>query len=365
MKRFVVLLVAIAVGVGVAAFVVPKSAATVNGQGISRTALNSDLTAIDASVDYQCYLVGESFVASSGQSFGPLPTGAGGQGTYSNLFAQFWLNNMINAEVLDQLVASRGIAVTSQDLADAGVDYTNDLNTTLNQLAGSQLACSGDAQTVLASLPSDFVTTQIRVQADFEALIESLPGGGVTASDIAAYFAAHQSSFNTICVSGILVANQSTATQVLDQINAGTSFAQAAKQSSTDPTGANGGVLGCFKPGDANYAAYDQDLASTPVGGVTQPIQGGSGYVLFQLTSSTPNTLADEQSYVRQAILGAGSTGSVAAGKLLAAATRRATVTVDPRYGRWLAGSAASGLYAPKSPPASTLLSPTADKPRS
>ena len=61
MKRLIVLLIVLAGGLAAAAFAVPSNAATVNGAAISQDQVNSDLSAIASSQDYQCFLNAEEF----------------------------------------------------------------------------------------------------------------------------------------------------------------------------------------------------------------------------------------------------------------------------------------------------------------
>jgi PPIC-type PPIASE domain len=361
MKALIALLVAVAAGVLAAALAIPNTAATINGTAMSQATLNEDLAAIANSPAYQCYLEASTLVASQGQSAGPPVQGVGGAGTYANNFVQTWLNTLINAEIFRQVAAARNVTVSQDQIDAARADYVASVDSTLQQVSGSQFQCPASGASTVASMPTGFVERQVAAQAAFEGLVASIPGYGVSPSDLTAYYDAHQSSFNTLCVSGIVVASQATATTVRNQIVAGTPFAQAAQQSSTDPTGAKGGVLGCFAPGEQGYSAYANALSGLKVGDVTQPIQGQSGYILLQLTSSTPNSLSSEAENVRHAILQAGSSE---AGQLVQAAVRHATVTVDPQYGVWVSHGSNVGLFAPATPPLNTLISASANQPR-
>ena len=55
----------------------PTNAAVVNGTSISQQPLNSDVDAIAASADYQCYLNSQQYLSSNGESALPPVTGAG------------------------------------------------------------------------------------------------------------------------------------------------------------------------------------------------------------------------------------------------------------------------------------------------
>src|ERR1022692_4847097 len=77
MKRFLVLLVILAGGLAWAAFAVPTNAVVVNGSAISQKSLNSDMTAIAKSSEYQCYLNAQAYVESNGQGLLPPADGVG------------------------------------------------------------------------------------------------------------------------------------------------------------------------------------------------------------------------------------------------------------------------------------------------
>ncbi len=359
MKRLVLVLVVVAAGVAAAAFAVPRNAATVNGTGITQSALNSDLSAIAGSPSYQCYLLAQEAVRTNGQGTLPAVQGAGA-GTYSTAFTDYWLGQMVNAQVIEQAVAARHSTVTAADVSAARSDLTASISSTIGEVSGTQLQCPVTASQVLASLPSSFVNEQVQLQAASEALLAPT-SAGVTETDLRRYFEAHQSHFDTLCVSGIIASSTATASQLRAEVESGTPFAQVARTSSTDTaSAAKGGALGCFTPAEPTYASLETDVGSLGVGQVTQPLAGGNGeYVLLEVTKRTPGSFSAVQSVVRKALL---QSGEQHAGAVITAALRRSTVWVDPRYGTWTRRSATLGVVPPTSPPADTLLSPTVNR---
>ena len=122
MKRLIVLLVLLAGGLAAAAVFVPTNAATVNGTTVSQSQLNSDVSAIAGSAEYQCYLNSEDYLASNGASELPPVTGAGkGQNpgddpTATSAFVATYLDTEIGHQLVLQLAARRGITVTQAEL---------------------------------------------------------------------------------------------------------------------------------------------------------------------------------------------------------------------------------------------------------
>ena len=106
MKRLVVLLIVLAGGLAAAAFAIPSNAATVNGASISQQSLNSDLTAIANSPDYQCYLKAEQAIESNGEVKLPTVDGAGQTdtgGSHPTVTTTF-ADNYLDTEILHQLI---------------------------------------------------------------------------------------------------------------------------------------------------------------------------------------------------------------------------------------------------------------------
>jgi parvulin-like peptidyl-prolyl isomerase len=365
-KRLLLVVVLVAAGVVAASFTVSKPAATVNGVEISQSQLNADLAAIANSPQFTCYLEANTAVASQGV-VQVEPVGAGGQGTVTQQLAGYWLSQLINNEVIRQLAASRGVTPASGSVASARGSVEQIIDQALlsyYQNAGAP-KCAYNGQSILAAMPGWFVDELERPYAAFSALATAVPGGGTSSADIADYFAAHSSDFNTICVSEIVVPSAATASSIEQQLQAGTPFAALAAADSTDPSKAQGGAVGCFAPDNQYWATLQQALNGVAVGGFTQPLsagqdaQGNSQYAILQLTSSSPSSLASATPAVKQAIQQAALS---TVNTVVTTAVRHATITVDPRYGRWVVTASRYALVPPKSPPLATLLNPQANR---
>jgi peptidyl-prolyl cis-trans isomerase C len=84
----------------------------------------------------------------------------------------------------------------------------------------------------------------------------------------------------------ILVDNQELCATIKQQIEQGADFAEMARQHSACPSGAQGGELGEFYPGQM-VPEFDQVVFNEPVGVVHGPIQTQFGYHLVEITSRT------------------------------------------------------------------------------
>ena len=82
----------------------------------------------------------------------------------------------------------------------------------------------------------------------------------------------------------ILVKTEEACLDLKKQIEEGTDFAEAAKQHSQCPSGARGGELGTFAPGQM-VPEFDQAVFSGNVGELQGPIKTQFGYHLLEVTS--------------------------------------------------------------------------------
>ncbi len=82
----------------------------------------------------------------------------------------------------------------------------------------------------------------------------------------------------------ILVADESTCNDLKTQIEGGADFADMAKQHSTCPSGARGGELGAFSPGQM-VPEFDQVVFSGDLGAVHGPVKTQFGYHLIEITA--------------------------------------------------------------------------------
>lgn len=82
----------------------------------------------------------------------------------------------------------------------------------------------------------------------------------------------------------ILVPTEQGCLDLKAEIEAGTDFAEAAKQHSQCPSGRQGGDLGEFSPGQM-VREFDEVVFSGEVGTVLGPVKTQFGYHLIEVTS--------------------------------------------------------------------------------
>lgn len=347
MKRLIVLLIVIAGGLAAAAFAVPTNAATVNGASISQQQLDSDLHAIAASPEYQCFLNAQEAVATSGQTGLPAVAGAG-EGTeggshpaVTTQFAATYLDTAIGHQLVLELAAERHLQITPQEISAARSGLLNQITQYLQAVTGSKFACgSVTAQAVLNTMPASFINENVRFGATVGVLEESVAGVGSSTADLQRYFAAHSSQFDTACFTVAEYASQTAATTAAAQVTAGTPFAQVATQAT------GGGPQGCdILYGVAAELPAGTNLESLPLNTVSAPISENGEYLLVEITKLTPTPFATAKTEVESAVQNAGATKARAE---VDAAEKSAHVWVNGRYGQWR--QAQSAILPPTSP---------------
>ena len=347
MKRLLVLLLLLAGGLAAAAILVPTNAAVVNGAAISQDTLNSDVSAIAGSSEYQCYLNAQTALQGAQQMLPPV-TGAGkgqsGQNTSATTeFTATYLDTEVGHQIVYQVAAHRGITVTPNQLADARVAYENEITSVMTTVAqqtqdaaltcGSPTGLTGEA--VLSTLPASFVDEQVQFFATSSALEEDFSGVGTSQADLRAYFEEHQGDFDTVCWDYAVYQSESAANAALQQAQH-MPFSDVLKQA------AQGGPGRCVPLPvlASNFSSINvSDLA---VGTVSFPTALGNGdYLLLQLTSRTPSQYSEVKHFVEQAVQQKGSSKTQAA---FTALERHSSITIDPRYGKWVEGVAQVSL---------------------
>jgi PPIC-type PPIASE domain len=370
-KRLIVLLLVLAGGLAAAALTVPSNAATVNGTGISQQDLNADVSAIVGSAYYQCYLNSQEYLSSQGTEELPPVVGAGtGQyagdhPTATSAFVANYLETEIGHELVLQLAAERHLSVTPADLTTARANLSQQISEVMSEILQTQqgenvrYGCSATGQAltgaeVLGTLPSSFVDEQVQFLATATALQEDLAGVGSSTADLQAFFEAHQSRFDTVCLTAAVFSSESAAQSAAASVAAGTPFATVASNTASS----GGGALGCDVLSDLeSKLPSDADLSGLATGAVSAPVDdNGTYYLLLQITSRTPTPYSKAKAAVADAVQAA---GSQATQRALTAAERRSSVSLNPQYGVWVPVNAS--VLTPLTPEPADVLNPTAN----
>jgi hypothetical protein len=359
-KRLIVLLIVLAGGLAAAAFAVPSNAATVNGASISQNEVNSDLTAIAHSADYQCFLNAEQLVGSGGQSGLPSiegvgqPTGSDAHPTATTSFASTYLDTLVGHQLVLELAAKDHLHLSPADLRTAHTQLLVQMTGILREVAGSAYACSTGATApgVLKTMPAAFVNRTDRFDAAVSVLEDHEAGFGSSTAELERYFTAHRSTFDKTCFTLAEYATQTAAEAAAAQVTAGTPFAQVAAQAS------GGGPQPCVTLYDLTASLPAGDLQNLPLATVSSPIAYNSEYLLIEITSRTSASFATVTSAVQDAVESAGADKTRAA---INAAEKSAVISVDGRYGEWTPAKAQ--ILPPTSPLPADILNAAADSP--
>jgi hypothetical protein len=142
--------------------------------------------------------------------------------------------------------------------------------------------------------------------------------------------------------------NESDAAAGLQQVNAGTPFAQVAtaagEGSGPQPCTILYGIAGQL---GSSLLTLKDNVVSSPI-----PYANGE-YLLLEITSRTPTPFAQAESSVREAL---GQTGNNVVTQAIERKGHSASVSVNPRYGTWKPSIAQVDL--PSTPAAANVLNP-------
>ena len=360
MRRLLPLLAVGALAASATACDLSPPAVTVGGVSVSRSTLDTQLSAVAGSEAAQCALS-----ALSEQNGASVPDVKGaGANTVSTAFAAFELTGLVRQSLEQRALAARGASVDVADVAAARGDYENELIAA----SSSQPACSISGTDLVARLPSAFLAEQARLLAFDEKVEQVLGHVDVSTAALHRIYDASPGQFTEQCVDLIVANDQASAQTLHDQIAAGTSFATAAGSPQANTAeGPPGGQEPCVYP--STIAAQLGSAVATVINGLAV------GQVAAPQALSTTNPTTGQATTI-WLVLGLRQHqlqpfAAIEAGlryqqlqshlsTLDAVLTREAhgtRIDLDPRYGTW---SARGGVTPPTPPPASFVLNPSA-----
>ena len=347
MRRLVVLLLIAFVGAGLYGVSDTSSGISVNGASISASTFRSELAAIASAPTIQCYLS-----ALAPANFAP----GAGNATVSTSGAAAWSNLRVEGLAITQFVRSHfSYRPSAQALAIA----KSSLEGEMTQAAGAshQQNCPGTAAQALGEMPSEMRQAQIESQAASLYLVGRLNSTiPLTTASMKAYFASHQSSYATLCVSVAVVRPNEMGAFASAQAK-GATVATLAREFSVDPSKVHGGKYGCFAPSSTAYTAVRSDIGTTSLGRFTTSpralSQNGVTFALYVALTKRLRTPFDQAArlvFSDIQNLNAGSANTVKENILY-----RAAVAVDPAFGRWGLGPSGPSVFAPATPAATNV----------
>jgi parvulin-like peptidyl-prolyl isomerase len=306
--------------------------ATVNGVDIPRNEFYDQLGKLDNDLAYRTALGAEKLTSSGGVS---VPT----------QLSSAYLNFLITREIATELLHARGKPLTEADRASTEQQLASIFANAQQQ--GSTVSWTKLDEAERHELIDLFTPVVAAVR-----LAPSTTPKAVTEKQIAAAYKQSLAQLTQVCVHHIVFSSQihsvaeaqSLAKKAKARLDAGEKFSSVAKDLSDDTTsGAKGGDLGCTAA--SNYQQISQAFADTvmnaPIGKVTGPTQAGYDWEIVRVDSRKAPSLAAahdsiQQSLEQQAVTAAGQAQQAAVQKLIDAARKRSSVTVDPRVGRWV-----------------------------
>jgi hypothetical protein len=359
-RRLIVLLVISLVGAAALGLSSFSTGLNVNGTVVSGKTFRVELAAIATTPNLECYLTALDPV-----NFTP---GAGGASLPTS-GAAAWSNLRIEGLAISQAVRQQFRHVTSaSELASSKVSLEAELTSAVATLAAQQAAqgssyqCPGTAAQALAAMPDEMRSAEIQAQADSLFLVSQLNATiPLNVASLKAYFAAHASSYDTLCVSVAVVSPTEVSAFAKAQA-AGETVATLAKQFSVDKTSAaKGGAYGCFSPSSSSYASVRADVGTTALNSFPTTPQsvtlGGTNYALYVApTSRTASTFAQASGMVLADVknLNATSANTVKQNILYHAA-----ISVDPAFGRWALSTNGPTVFPPALPASTDVASVT------
>lgn len=240
-----------------------------------------------------------------------------------------WLNALVQYEAIDQAVAEQDIPVTAED----------------RQQASTQVAQLFGSEQVFNEFPKWFRDRELAREARKVAFVREL-ATVPTDADAQAYFAQNLAQ---ICPTGkaishILVATQAEADTIEQELADGADFATLAQEKSTDTqSGTQGGLLGCIAAGQT-VAAFEAAANGLAAGETSAPVQTEFGFHILRAQAPTYDIFAEQVRTALEQQSATEVTGRI--GKRV----ERATLKVNPRYGRITRTAEGVRIVAPKPP---------------
>jgi foldase protein PrsA len=314
-KRLPLLVACLALVVGACGDLTQPYAAKVNGERISVEQLDRELRTILENEQIQEVMAQQLQLQPGEEILGQ------GKGTLNTAVVANQLTLKILYELVHQEVQRRDISFSAAERQRA------------EQAATQQF---GDPA-LFRRLPESYRNEVVRNAMEFAGLQARIADDTEpTDADVRAYYDENAAQFSGRCVSHILVETRPEIDKLRADIVAGASFAEVARQSSTDTgSGQEGGFLGCFPVGEPleNIVEPFKTVAeSLPAGQLSEPVQTQFGFHLITVTEGRP--FEDVAGQIREQLAQSG--GQQRLREVLRQLVDKARIEVNPRYGRFV-----------------------------
>ncbi|MFI5036028.1 MAG: hypothetical protein ACHQFZ_07480 [Acidimicrobiales bacterium] len=347
MRRLLALFVVAVIGAAAFGWSGASSGLRVGGSRVAASTVRAELAAISTNPVLDCYLT-----ALAATTFGP---GSGGD-TLGAAGAAAWTGLRVEGAAIVQFVRVQfHFRVTPSRRAAA----ESSLEGELTQAAASrQLNCAGPSSLALAEMPAEMRGAQLDAQAASLFLVSQLNSTiPLNAASLHAYYSAHLSAYDTLCVSAAVVLPASVNAFRAAQAS-GLSVVQLVQKFSVDAASkAKNGALGCYAPGSSVYPTVRTDVGAAaldtfPATAVTV-VLNGAPYALY--VAATKRTVTPFASASTQVYADAQSLDASAASRVKESILYRAAIAVDPSFGRWGLSSTGPSVFAPATPPSADV----------
>jgi foldase protein PrsA len=193
------------------------------------------------------------------------------------------LTEMYGADILDSLITNK---VIEMEASKEKVKVTgNEIDEELTKLQESY----GGEEAFASALEQNQVSMdKIREDIEIYLLAEKMIGSSieVTEDEMKTYFEENKDSFDQkeqVKASHILVEDEDTAKKVKEELDNGKDFAELAKEYSTDASNAdNGGDLGYFGKGEM-AEEFENAAFEMEVNAISEPVKTEFGYHIIKL----------------------------------------------------------------------------------
>jgi hypothetical protein len=341
-RRIVVLLVLALVAAAAFGLSSASSGLSVNGASVSANTFRTELTAISSTPAIDCYITSLDPV-----SYAP---GAGGA-TMAAAGAAAWANLRIEGIAIVQYVTDYlKFHATPAALAQARSSLEGEMT---QSAAAASYRCPASSDKALAEMPAEMRSSEIVAQAASLYLVSKLNSTiPLTTASMRTYFAAHASSYDTLCVSIALVDPAQLAAFAAAR-SKGESVAALAAQFSSDASKSKGGAYGCYAPTSTSFASVRADVGTTKLDTFPATPQyisyNNSTYALFVApTKRVPATFVQAASLVLADLKTINATkANTQKERILYDYT---SVAVDPAFGRWGLNTTGPTVFVPAIP---------------
>jgi foldase protein PrsA len=203
------------------------------------------------------------------------------------------LTEMYGAEILDSIITNK---VIEMEASKEKVKVTgNEIDEELTKLQESY----GGEEAFASALEQNQVSMdKIREDIEIYLLAEKMIGASidVTEEEIKSYFEENKDSYDQkeqVKASHILVEDEETAKKLKEELDNGKDFAELAKEHSTDSSNAaNGGDLGYFGKGEM-AEEFEKAAFGMEINAISEPVKTEFGYHIIKLVDKKAAKAAD------------------------------------------------------------------------